>query len=593
MAQPPPQQPIPDLVTGRSQSVSEERLRLLHQQIPRGQVLNVGLAIIFAATTGLQTQTHRPWLWLAGFLAVVVVRQLLYHYVMPPARGRPIRPSTYGLYAITAALSGAGWGSAVYVLDLGSTEVLLLTSFTLAGAMAGAVSILSYLLGTYVGFALPVALPLAFHFFTRGPEGSQTMGLMVLLFLAGCIYFARVFNGVVTETLSLKYANDALLLDLQRQKQIAENANVAKSKFLAAASHDLRQPLHALNLLIEVLKTAQADRDRAAIYPRVEQSLDALGKLFNALLDISRLDAAAVTPEPGDFRLAGLLGRCVREHEAEACRKGLRLRCRGCDARVHTDALLLERVVRNLLSNAIRYTERGGVLIACRQRRDGVLLQVWDTGIGIPEERIAEVFEEFRQIDNPHRDRSRGLGLGLAIVRRLCALLALPLSLRSRLDRGTVVGILLPWAEPADPAAAVPAPQPQPVWDMRGRIVLVIDDERDVLQATAVLLERWGCEVLMAESGEQAQALLRRDGLVPDVILSDLRLRDEETGIDAIAAVRAALGEPVPAVLLTGDTAPERIRLARESGYRLLHKPLRPAHLRAALQRAIADIPAR
>ena len=259
---------------------------------------------------------------------------------------------------------------------------------------------------------------------------------------------------------------------------------------------------------------------------------------------------------------------------------------------MHSDPLLLERVVRNLLSNAIRYTERGGVLIACRQRRDGVLLQVWDTGIGIPEERNAEVFEEFRQIDNPHRDRSRGLGLGLAIVRRLCALLGLPLTLRSRLGRGTVVSVLLPRAERAGAAAAVPAP-PQPVWDMRSRIVLVIDDERDVLQATAVLLERWGCKVLTAQSGEQGQALLRGAGLVPDIILSDLRLRDEETGIEAIAAVRAALRQPVPAVLLTGDTAPERIRLARESGYRLLHKPLQPARLRAALQRAIAEIPAR
>lgn len=579
-------------MTDCSQGVAEERLRLLHRQIPRGQVLNVGLAMIFAVTTGLQTQTLRPWLWLTGFLAVVIVRQLLYQFVVPPAGGRPIRPGTYGLYAITAALSGAGWGSAVYVLGLGSTEVLLLTSFTLAGAMAGAISILSYLLGTYVGFALPVALPLAFHFFTDGTQGNEVMGLMVLVYLVGCIYFARVFNGVVTETLRLKYANDALLADLQRQKQIAEDANIAKSKFLAAASHDLRQPLHALNLLIEALKTSRADCDRAAIYPRVEQSLDALGKLFNALLDISRLDAAAVTPEPEDFRLAGLLGRCVREHEAEARRKGLWLHCRGCGARVHTDPLLLERVVRNLLSNAIRYTKRGGVLIACRQRRDDLLLQVWDTGIGIPDERIPEVFEEFRQIDNPHRDRSRGLGLGLAIVRRLCALLGLSLTLRSRLGRGTVVSVLLPRAERAGAVAAVPAP-PQPVWEMRGRSVLVIDDERDVLQATAVLLERWGCEVLTAQSGEQAQALLRGDGVVPDIILSDLRLRDEETGIEAIAAVRAALRQSVPAVLLTGDTAPERIRLARESGYRLLHKPLQPARLRAALQRAIAEFHAR
>ncbi|MEA3641158.1 MAG: response regulator [Lamprobacter sp.] len=232
---------------------------------------------------------------------------------------------------------------------------------------------------------------------------------------------------------------------------------------------------------------------------------------------------------------------------------------------------------------------RGGVLIGCRKRRHGILLQVWDSGIGIPEGRIPEVFEEFRQIDNPHRDRSRGLGLGLAIVRRLCSLLGLPLSLRSRLGRGTLVSVLLPHA--TSPSNAVAASSPPPIWQMQGRVVLLIDDERDVLQATALLLGQWGCAVLTADSGAQALALLRREGLVPDVILSDLRLRDDETGIDAIAAVRAVLRQPVPAVLLTGDTAPERIRLARESGYRLLHKPLQPARLRAALQRAMAGIP--
>ncbi|WP_200239252.1 ATP-binding response regulator [Thiohalocapsa halophila] len=588
----PHQQPIPDFVTARRQDVAEECLRLLHQQIPRGQVLNVSLATIFAGALWLQMQTPRPWIWMAGFLTVVLIRQLLHRFVLPPARGRPIRRTTPLLYTLTAVFSGAGWGSALYILDLGSTDVLVLTALTLGGVMAGAIGVLSYLLSVYVGFILPIALPLALHFFTQEPEGIAVIGLMVLVFLAGCVYFALVFNGVVTQTLRLKYANDALLQDLQRQKQIAEDANVAKSKFLAAASHDLRQPLHALNLLIEALKTSRADRDRADIYPRVGQSLEALGKLFNALLDISKLDAAAVTPEPEDFRLEGLLGRCVREHEAEARRKGLRLRCRDCAVLVQTDPLLLERVVRNLLSNAIRYTKQGGVLIACRKRGNGVLLQVWDTGVGIPEDRIAEVFEEFRQIDNPHRDRNRGLGLGLAIVRRLCNLLGLPLTLRSRLARGTVVSILLPRAIRRQETAASP-PSPSPIWEMRGRVVLVIDDERDVLQATAVLLEQWGCEALTAQSGPQAQVLLRRGGQVPDVILSDLRLRDEETGIDAIAAVRAALGQPVPAVLLSGDTAPERIRLARESGYRLLHKPLQPARLRAALQRAIAEIPAR
>jgi signal transduction histidine kinase/CheY-like chemotaxis protein len=585
---------FPQLAPGhgseRPHGIAEEQLRLLHRQIPRGQVLNLVLATIFAGAVWFQTQTPHPWIWLAGFLAVVVLRLWLYFAVVPPARGRPVGRATYPVYGLTAILSGAAWGSTIYVLELGSTEVLVLTALTLAGVMAGAVSVLSYLLISYVGFALPIALPLALHFLVRETGETEVIGLMVLVYLAGCIYFSLVFNRVLTETLRLKHANDALVEDLQRQKQIAEDANVAKSKFLAAASHDLRQPLHALTLLFDGLKASRSRQERAAIYPQVEQSLDALGKLFNALLDISKLDAAAVKPEPRDFRLAAVLGPCMREFEAEAVRKGLRLRGRNCAALVHSDPLLLERVVRNLISNAIRYTERGGILITCRKRRHGVLFQVWDTGIGIPEARIPEVFEEFRQIDNPHRDRRRGLGLGLAIVRRLCDLLDLPLTLRSRHGRGTVVSLLLPHGIGAgDPGASLP-PQ-QPVWDMRGRVVLVIDDELDVLQATELLLGKWGCEVVTAQSGAEAEAMVRGDGLVPDVILADLRLRDGETGIDAIATVCAALGRRVPAILLTGDTAPERIRMARERGYRLLHKPLQPAQLRAAMQRAIATIP--
>lgn len=570
--------------------VTEERLRLLHRQIPRGQILNLSLAAVYAVALGLQTQSLRAMAWLGVFVAVVLIRLWLHHFILPPARGRPIRPSTFVWYPIAAVFSGLGWGILPFITQPTSIEALVLTAMTICGVMAGAIGVLSYRVSNYTAFASPIAFPVAFYFFALGPEATTAVGVMVLVFLAGCIYFSYAFNRIIKETLHLKYANDVLLQDIKRQKQIADDANVAKSKFLAAASHDLRQPLHALTLMIGALKTCRTDSDRAAIYPSVEQSLQTLGKLFNALLDISRLDAAAVTPERSDFKLKAALGPCVREFEAEARSKGLKLRCRGDDATaVHTDPLLLERVARNLISNAIRYTKRGGVLISCRKRRSGVLLQVWDTGIGIPEKRIPEVFKEFRQVDNPHRDRNRGLGLGLAIVRRLCALLDLPLTLSSRHGRGTVVSVLLPFAKPTG-NGLTRASKPQPIWDIRGRVVLVIDDETEVLGATALLLENWGCEVLRARSGQQAQALLRREARIPEVILSDLRLQDGETGLDAIAAVCAAAGRQLPAVLITGDTAPERIRMAHESGYLLLHKPLEIARLRAAIQRALAGV---
>jgi signal transduction histidine kinase/CheY-like chemotaxis protein len=491
---------------------------------------------------------------------------------------------------MTAVLSGAPWGSAVLLLHPGSTEALVLTALTLAGVMAGAISVLSYLFISFVGFALPIALPLAYHFLIQETGATEVIGVMVIIYLFGCVYFSHVFNRVVVESLRLRHANDALVADLQRQKQIAEDANIAKSKFLAAASHDLRQPLHALVLLVAGLKASRSGAERTAIYPRVEQSLQALSNLFNALLDISKLDAAAVVPKERDFSIKTVLDGCLSEFEAEARQKGLAVRARNCAVIAHSDPVLFERILRNLISNAVRYTERGGVLIACRPRRKGILFQVWDTGIGIPQARIPDVFEEFQQINNPQRDRSLGLGLGLAIVRRLCTLLGLPLELRSRVGRGTVVSVRLPRGTSLA-AASTPTSAGRPAWDMNGRIVLIIDDERAVLQATGTLLEKWGCEAITAESGADACELLSGSGVVPDVILSDLRLRGEETGIDAIHRVRAALDHPIPAIVVTGDTSPDRIKLAHESGYWLLHKPLQPARLRAAMHRAIAGLP--
>jgi CheY-like chemotaxis protein/anti-sigma regulatory factor (Ser/Thr protein kinase) len=296
------------------------------------------------------------------------------------------------------------------------------------------------------------------------------------------------------------------------------------------------------------------------------------------MLDISRLDAGVVQTAAQTFPIRDIFRRLYQQFGGDAEAHNLALRFRATRRIVHSDPLLLERVLANLVQNALRYTRRGGVLVAARRHANGIALEVWDTGLGIPPDKLEMIFREFYQIDNPERDRSRGLGLGLAIVQRICKLLDHPLELRSRVGRGTVFRVIVPAGDPnaIDAPTQVETVPPRKLGTIR---VLLIDDERAIRDATRELLVPMQVEVLtaatIAEALEQAQ---RARGQI-DMILSDWRLRGQENGIEAVRAVRAVSGEGTPAVLITGDTSPDLLKLAHESGLVVLHKPLQPRQL--------------
>lgn len=371
----------------------------------------------------------------------------------------------------------------------------------------------------------------------------------------------------------------------ERTRELAA-ANEAKSRFLAAASHDLRQPMHALGLFIAQLRERISDSGTLVLVGKVESAVTALQELLDALLDISRLDAGVVTATTADFRLQPMLARLDATFAPQAEGKGLRLRAAPTTLAVRSDPVLIERILLNLLSNAVHYTTRGGILIGCRRRGPNVRIEVWDSGIGIALEQCEAVFQEFYQLGNPERDRRKGLGLGLAIAARLARLLHTRVDLRSRPGRGSVFAIELPrGTERAEaPAASIVTPPEA----LRGARVMVVDDDALVLDAMASLLTQWGCEVSTAANGAEALARICGGAGAPDVLLCDYRLPDGETGVDVIAQLRAAAGSEIPATLVTGDTAPERLREAREAGYPLLHKPLQPAKLRALLEQLLA-----
>ena len=407
--------------------------------------------------------------------------------------------------------------------------------------------------------------------------GAGSIGLVV------CYAMERYIRG----DFLLEHKNAALLQKLREQKEVADRANVAKSKFLAAASHDLRQPIHALMLFVAALRQEVLAPAQRQLVNRMDASIQAMESLFNALLDISKLDAGVVTPRLEAFALTSLLAKLDNDYAPVAQAKGLRFRVRASSAWVLSDPTLLERMLRNLVENAVHYTQRGGVVVGVRRRGAAVAIEVWDTGPGIPADRQADIFQEFYQLDNPERDRRKGLGLGLAIVDRLSRLVQHPVRLTSRPGRGSRFMIELPYVAPESLALASPVGDEASAQALVGGFVVVIDDEAAIRDGLEILLGSWGCLVLTAASGTEAVHKLGQAERFPDLILSDYRLRDGETGTDAIRRIVENLGRPVPAVLITGDTAPDRLREAQASGYRLLHKPVATEKLRAILIEAL------
>ncbi len=399
--------------------------------------------------------------------------------------------------------------------------------------------------------------------------------------------FSQRVDVVNRDELGALAANvNRMSAELGRLYRQLEEVNLAKSRFLAAASHDLRQPLHALNLFVTQLRTEPDQAEKSRVIARIDAAVAAMNELFNELLDMSRLDAGVLVPSISEFPVDQLLKRIEMTFTAAARENNLRLRVVSNGAWIRSDFILLERILLNLVSNAVRYTQAGGIVVGCRRRAGVLRIEVWDSGIGIPEDQQRNIFGEFHQLSSAKQDHRGGLGLGLAIVERLCRLLDYPIELTSRPDRGSRFVISVPLTAPVELAEQLP----QATMDQAmGKSVMVIDDDALVLDGMRGVLKGWGCNVMTATSEDAALAVLSKGERPPDIIISDYRLNDGKTGFDAIERIRRAFGAPIPAFLISGDTAPERLREARASGYYLLHKPVLPITLRAVVSQLLKD----
>ncbi|HEV7394232.1 MAG TPA: hybrid sensor histidine kinase/response regulator, partial [Burkholderiales bacterium] len=374
-----------------------------------------------------------------------------------------------------------------------------------------------------------------------------------------------------------------------------EAANQAKSRFLAAASHDLRQPIHALSLLAAQLDSSARSADRNGAIAQIKAGIATLGDLFDDLLDISKLEAGAVVAQTEDFAISAVFGAIRTQFAPEVREKGIKLKVLPNDAYVHSDPVLLQRILFNFVSNAVRYTERGGILVGSRLRGANLQIAVWDTGCGIPEECREDIFREFVQLDSPNRDRGKGLGLGLAIVARLAPLLGSRVELKSAPGKGSMFAIRIPLADRADASNAVPIHRYRDERShgtpLRGVFAIVVDDDENARAGMEGILEQWGCLVLTAGSTAEALALLAQHERAPELVICDYHLRAGENGIEAIHRIRAASGCVMPAVLVTGDASPGVLQAAKDHRHPVIHKPVAPAKLRALLNQLLTSAP--
>jgi len=446
--------------------------------------------------------------------------------------------------------------------------------------------------------AIAVLVPLALVWARAGSTDDVMLGVLIGMFGVVLSRLARGSERAVRTSLEVHRDNERLIEGLARERheaglarKAAQNADHAKSRFLATASHDLRQPLHALSLYSAAMQLRRLDGDMAEISCNIDQAVASLSALVDSLLDISRLDAGAVRPKLQRIDLKPFLEQMANDLLPMAHKRELELCVLTSNTQVESDPALLERLVRNLVDNAIKYTVEGGVTI-CADMDDGdVRIAVCDTGPGIAVEERSRIFEEFYQIGNPERDRAQGLGLGLAIVRRLATLLNVRIELETSPGRGSTFAVRMAPVRNRSMEAAVADPPPveRSLADVE---ILVIDDEPSVRSSMRTLLESWGCRVLVCSGFAEAAQALEQQRFDVEVIVSDLRLRQHENGIETIRALQTTVGA-VPALLVSGDTSPERLREVYASGLPLLHKPVSAARLKEALLTLLGEQPSK
>lgn len=568
-------------------SLEEELLRMLARQARRIPIPVFLVALTIAAIAW----DHVPAWILAGWLALValVLAVRWYMLAIPTTLAKVPPQKRLRIALLLSALNGVTHGLAVASFPVLPGLERALQSMVMIGLCTGSVATTAGYMPVLLAYLLPTLGPLSLMWLLAPgitPSGWIEKSTAALLVLLGFILVAlgKDASRLFRESFAIRREQAELNRQLEAALEQAEAANMAKTRFLASASHDLRQPIHTLSLFGAALSMRPLDDTSREIVKQINTALHVLTSQLDALLDISKLDAGVVRVSPAAVALRPFLERMQQEFEPAARGKGLAitLECPR-EAMVETDPVLLERIVRNLLDNANKYTDVGSISLSAVRAQGALCLTIADTGRGIREAEQVRVFEEFYQIDNPERDRTKGLGLGLAIVKRLADLLRIGMEMTSAPGQGTRFRLALPEAGVGTSAA----PQPESAEELAvAAHVLVVDDEAAIRLGMKTLLEAMGCRATVADGTEHAVAAAR--ALKPDVVLADFRLRGMDNGIAAVRAIRA-LYPGMPAILVSGDIAADRLREAEEAGIALLHKPVPIDTLKRAIAEAVGS----
>jgi two-component system, sensor histidine kinase len=594
-----------------SAAAGADRLRaaqveILYDQAPVALAATLAAALVLVAVFWSVVPLPRLLAWLGAYLLATLLRigLVLRFRRAAPEQRRDRRWLHWAMAGIAA--SGLIWGVTIPLLP--PPDSLLYLGFVtlwVCGLGAGSLAALSAIRPAFFAFLLPATLPGAAYLLGQETPAAVTVGGGILMFAGFLSLNAVRMHQTLKRSLQLQFENSDLVADLaadkreiellnvELEKRIAERtadlraANEAKSRFLAAASHDLRQPLQMLSLLQAALAVTVREPETRKIVQDMGEGLRATAGILDGLADVSRLERGGVRPQITTFPIAELFDRLSRELGPSAQAKGLRLRVFASRAVVRSDKVLLERILRNLLSNAIKYTEAGGVLIGARPRGTELRVEVWDTGAGLEADQIGRIFEEFYQLGNPARERGKGQGLGLTIVDRTARLLGHPVAVRSALGKGSVFSVQVP----LEGSASLPA-TPSPVLETPAAVgaalhVLLVEDDEDVRRATRLMLELRGWHIVTARDGPEALERCERDSRWPDVVIADYRLPGGETGVGLVQQLRAFAGRKIPAVIVTGDTSAESERAVGTSGCGLLRKPVAGDELVASILKAV------
>jgi signal transduction histidine kinase/CheY-like chemotaxis protein len=573
--------------------IRAEAIRTLYAQIPNSAWSAIVVSVYMAGTAAPYTQ----WRIIAAWVCLQTVSQVARQALVFAWRRRQPADADLGrwatIYTLYMVVTGAIWGSTIYLFAHPDQPITVaLTMCCLYAVAAGSTPANAYNPPGLVALVGLMFAPIVVRLLATGRLEYILLGVASGLYAVAMIGMCRVQAKTLDEGYRIRFENRALLEEMtlrraeaDHARHRAEIASLAKSQFLAAASHDLRQPLYALSLFSASLEALKLDSEGSRVVGQIQDSIGTMESLFDGLLDLSKLEAGIVVPCLAPVSVDAVFDRLSQYFHPIALARGLDLRFRSDNEWITSDAVLLEQVLGNLVSNALRHTRQGGVLVAARRRGGAVRLDVWDTGIGIAEQDLERIFEEFVQIGNAGRDGRHGLGLGLSIARRSGALIGGSIDVSSRLGRGTRFGLAQPACAPGVAPRDVASPRIAPVAaPLRDSPVLIVDDDATVRAALGNLLSRWGVRYETACDGEAALALVE-GGARFGLVLADYRLGAGMDGLSTVAAILARQdGAPPEAALITADVDPALLAAADKMGMPVFQKPVRPAALRTLLE---------